>query len=377
MSQTQSVPNWFKPRWAWFLGVSLLVCALAAVPASRLLHAERFLTNLAEPTGAPKAPLLEEELSIPSAHGLIRARVYRPSTGRPAPGIVVAHGVHYRGIDERRLVPFVRELSRSGFVVLTPELSELADYRLTRDSVDRIRDATQFLASRRDWVDERPLGLIGFSFAGGLSLVAASEEPLAGRLAYVVSVGGHHDLPRVLRFLLKDEIETPSGVVHAKAHDYGLAVVLYGNMKEFVPAPEVAGAEAAFRAWLQEDRPRAQALAKGFAPDSQSARLFGLLEKQQLQSLSPQLLALLARDQQRLAALSPHGKLGRVGAPVYLLHGAHDSVIPPSEASFAELELGQSAHAALISPLIEHVEVGGDASLSDKLSLLTFMAHLF
>ncbi|MFZ5893673.1 MAG: dienelactone hydrolase family protein [Myxococcota bacterium] len=366
-----------RPWVALILGMCCLLLLGFAPPVQRVLHAKRFLTGLAEPTSSTQAVLIESELSIPSGTQAFRARVYRPANGARAPGVVVAHGVHYRGIDEKRLVPFVRELARSGFVVITPELSELADYRLTRGSVDRIRDAALYLSNQRQWVRDERVGLIGFSFAGGLSLVAASEPALADRLSYVTSVGGHHDLPRVLSFLLNDEIVTPTGLVHAKAHDYGLAVVLYGNLKEFVPATELARAEAAFRAWLQEDRARAKQLAESFAPGSESARLFELLVNQKLQTLAPQLNALLERDRLALSALSPNGKLRRVHAPVYLLHGAHDSVIPASEVSFAELELGSAAHAALISPLIEHVEVGKSASFIDKLSLVAFMAHLF
>jgi dienelactone hydrolase len=354
-----------------------LVLLLGESPALRVVHARRFLSELAEPAGLGQARLIEQELTIGGKQGPFRARVYRPLDGAPAPGIVVAHGVHYQGIDERRLVPFVRALARAGHVVLTPELTELADYRLTRGSVDRIAESVAYLRERRDWLTDAPPGLIGFSFAGGLSLVAASEPPLAGRLAYVVSVGGHHDLGRVLHFLLSDQIATPSGVVHAKAHDYGLAVVLYGNLKEFVPEGELGAAEEAFRAWLHEDRPRASTLAHDFADGSASARLFGLMARQELQSLGPELDALLERDRVRLAELSPHGRLARIRSPVYLLHGAHDSVIPASETSFADLELGRERHAALISPLIEHVEVGQSRSLADQLALLAFLSHLF
>ena len=367
----------WSQKWLWFSLVAVLAAICGGGPLLRLAHAEQFLSGLAAPEVPANASVIEQELSIPRPRGAIRARVYRPANGARAPGVVVAHGVHYRGIDEKRLVPFARELARSGFVVLTPELAELADYRLTRDSVDRIRDSVLFLSSRRDWVvGERP-GLIGFSFAGGLSLVAASEPALAGRVAYVVSVGGHHDLPRVLGFLLSDEILTPSGRVHMKAHDYGLAVVLYGHLDEFVPLAELPLAQNAFRAWLHEDRRLAKDLGAALPNGTESARLFELLTTEHLQSLAPELNRILERDRAALSALSPNGKLGRVGAPIYLLHGAHDSVIPPSETSFAALELGNAQHAALISPLIEHVEVGNGTSFMDKLALLAFMSHLF
>ncbi|HET9933243.1 MAG TPA: hypothetical protein VFQ35_21210 [Polyangiaceae bacterium] len=364
-------------RWL-VIALALLASVAMGPEVVRLVQAKRFLTGLAaaKPASADEA-LLEAELTLSGPHGPFRARVYRPAGGARAPGIVVAHGVHYQGIDERRLVPFVRALARSGFVVLTPELSELADYRLTWDSVERIRAAVLFLSSRRDWTaNERP-GLLGFSFAGGLALVAASEASLAGHLSYVVSVGGHHDLTRVLGFLLNDEIMTPSGRVHMRAHDYGLAVVLYGHLEEFVPLAELPLAKNALRAWLHEDQKTARALGAALPQGTESARLFQLLAEHRLQTLGPRLNALVARDRGELDALSPKGKLASIEVPIYLLHGAHDSVIPPSETTFAELEIGARQHAALISPLIEHVEVGPSERLYDKLALLAFMAHLF
>jgi hypothetical protein len=62
--------------------------------------------------------------------------------------------------------------------------------------------------------------------------------------------------------------------------------------------------------------------------------------------------------------------------PVYLLHGSHDSVIPPSETDAAHLELGAAEHQALVSPLLEHVEVSKSAGLTDKLALVAFMAKI-
>ena len=128
-------------------------------------------------------------------------------------GLIVAHGIHHEGMNEHRMVPFARELARAGLVVMTPEMTDLADYRITHQGVSVIRDAAVYLRGRHDLVDDAPVGVLGFSFAGGLSLVAAAEPELAGRVAYVVSVGGHHDLERVLRFLIRNKVETPAGLV--------------------------------------------------------------------------------------------------------------------------------------------------------------------
>lgn len=358
------------------LGCLLLgLCAVCYPSSARLWTAKGFLEALSNASPNQGVPLVETDVTLPSEGGPIRARLYRPRDGARHKGVVVGHGVHYQGIDERRLVPFVRQLARSGLVVLTPELVDLADYRLTRSSVDRLVTAVTFLTSQHQLVEGERVGLLGFSFAGGLSMVAASESTLAHKLEYVVSVGGHHDLGRVLQFLLTNEIDTPTGKRMGKAHDYGLAVVLYGHLESFLRDPELTQTRAAFRAWLHEDRDTARRAAQTLT--GEGARLFRLLEEQKLATLGPELMAAVKSNQTRYAQLSPHGMLGRIDAPVYLLHGTHDAVIPPSEADFAGLELGSHRHEVLVTPLIEHVEVSRAATWYEKLALVRFMANLF
>jgi pimeloyl-ACP methyl ester carboxylesterase len=362
------------------LFAALLVTAfvtLAAAPLSRWARAVEFLSDLAgpAPTETPATKLVEEETTIAGPSGPIRARLYFRADRARGPGVVVAHGVHHDGIDEKRLLAFSRALARSGRVVVTPELAELADYRITASGVDVLRRAVAYTRGRKDHVEGERVGLIGFSFAGGLALVAAADPGVARDLSFVTSVGGHHDLTRVLGFLVHDRIETPSGPRTQKAHEYGLVVLLYGHLERFVPASDLEPMRAGVKAWLEEARPRARRLAAGRkAPESE--RLWKLLESGRIQSLAPELDAILTTKRSELAALSPRGRLATIGVPVYLLHGTHDSVIPPSEVEWAALELDARPHDALVTPLLEHVSVAGAAGIGEKLALVRFLAHM-
>jgi dienelactone hydrolase len=359
----------------WLVALSLVLAVALAAPFGRRVRAYEFLSRLATPGDAGGPRLIETELTLAGRSGPIRARLYHREDLARGPGLVVAHGVHYRGIDERRLVPFARELARAGRIVLTPELSELADYRLTRKGVSVIEDATLYLGDRRDLVDEQRVGVMGFSFAGGLALVAASGERLRGRVEYVTSVGGHHDLRRVLGFLLRDRIETPAGVRHRAAHEYGLVVLVYGYLDHFVPAVDEEAVAEAFRHWLHEDRPLShEAAARITTADGKA--LFERLTQSRLRELAPEIERVLLSHAGEFAELSPRGKLARVGVPVYLLHGSRDSVIPASESEWAALELDGAPHRVLVSPLLEHVELGRDVSLQDGFALLEFMAEI-
>jgi dienelactone hydrolase len=371
-----------RSKRGWVGLVLCLVCGawLAFAPLARRTRAAQFLGRISQQpaASAPTAALpslVTRELTIEGERGPIRARLYFRADRARGAGIVVAHGVHHRGIDEARLVPFARALAESGLVVLTPELAELADYRITPASVSVIRSSVAYLASDHAHVEGERVGLLGFSFAGGLALVAAEAPETARRLSFVTSVGGHHDLRRVLRFLIHDEIETPAGIVHSAANEYGLVVLIYGNLEHFVPAVDLSAMRAGFKAWLQEDRPHARAFAS-LRTTSEADELWQLLETQRLPTLAPRLDALLERQQEELASLSAAGHLRSLGLPVYLLHGSHDTVIPPSETDSAGLELSATDHEALVSPLLEHVEVNHDASYADKLALVSFMSHM-
>jgi dienelactone hydrolase len=356
---------------------ALALAAPLAGPGVRWGRALGFLGDLShppasspEPTPAPR--VIATDLWISGRNGAIRARLYFREDRPEGNTIVVAHGVHHEGIDERRLVPFSRALARTGHAVLTPELEDLADYRITASGVDVIRDAVLEALRRRK--GER-VGLLGFSFAGGLALVAASDPAVRRHLAYVTSVGGHHDLARVLRFLVQNDVETPTGTRAGKAHEYGLVVLLYGYLDRFVPESDHDVMQDAVRAWLEEDRPRARRLAAS-RKTPESDRLWTLLEQGRVQTLAPELRAVLAEKSRELAALSPRGRLRDIEAPVYLLHGTHDAVIPPAEVEWAALELGSHPHDTLVTPLLEHVSVARRATWDDRLALVRFIAHL-
>lgn len=360
------------------LALALVLVAIAALvspAASRWWRASRLLLALssdeAAVAAAAEAPLSETELPVPGRHGAIRARLFRRADLPRAPGVVLAHGVHYKGIDDPRLLHFARQLSRSGLTVLTPELSDLTDYRITLQGADVISDSAQWLSAREALVTRPEVGVLGLSFAGGLALVAAARPELDGKLAYVTSVGGHHDLERVLRFLVGDRLDAAAD----KPHEYGLVIMVYGSIEHFVDEPDRETLRDAFRLWLQEKRPAAIAAASLRRTES-GERLFGMLESGRLGELRPRLVTLMAEHERELVALSPRGHLADVDVPVYLLHGSTDSVIPPSESENADLELRSATHQALVSPLLTHVQVDRTAAIAHQVRLVSFMSNM-
>ena len=297
-----------------------------------------------------------------------------PAASPGAPGVVLVHGVHRLGIDEPRLGRFARAVAASGVVVLTPEVQEIADYRVDPASVETIGAAARALDAR---LGAGKAGVMGMSFAGGLALIAAADPRFAEDIGFVVAVGAHDDLARVSRFFATDAIDAPDGSrVHLHAHGYGAMVMIgNGSPERFFAAEDVPAAKDAIRLWLWDDRDAARARAEALGPEAWAT--VDALFDGRADLVAPELLAETERDHEAMDRVSPHGKLGGLRAPVFLLHGAGDTVIPAAETAWLASEVPADVlREALVSPAIVHVEMDDGTALSDQWALVRFMARV-
>src|SRR4029079_2832872 len=135
-----------------------------------------------------------------------------------------------------RLVGCARDLAAMGHPVLTVELPDLKHYEITARTTDMIEDAAAWARTRAEYAGgDGRIGMLGISFGGGLSIVAAGRPSLKDGVAFVMAFGGHADLPRTLRFLCTGI--QPDGTKRAP-HDHGLAIVLLGAADRVVPAAQ-------------------------------------------------------------------------------------------------------------------------------------------
>src|SRR3954470_16620506 len=241
-------------------GVLLLAMLIALAFAARFyMRGAAFVVQAAGIDGAARtathwyatAVTTDDVPPVPWRGGQLRARVYRPSRqgGRP---ILLVPGVHAAGIDEPRLVGFARDIAATGHAVLTVELPDLKRYEITTRTTDMIEDAAAWMLRTGGFHDaDGRLGMLGISFGGGLSVVAAGRPAIRDRIAFVMAFGGHADLPRTLRFLFTGL--QPDGTKRPP-HDYGLAIVLLGAADRVVPPAQVAPLRAAILSYLEASR---------------------------------------------------------------------------------------------------------------------------
>lgn len=321
--------------------------------------------------------------------GEVPAQFYRPS-GRVSRSALLIPGIHSMGINEPRLTGLARDLAGSGVLVMTLALPDLQHYQLTTHSTDVIEDAVSWMTSRPELAPDGHIGLIGISFAGGLSVVASGRPSIREKLAYVVSFGGHADLPRVLRYLATGEETQMAGVKTVPPHDYGVAVILYQFADQgIVPAEQVTPLRKGIETFLYASQltlvdmnqanatfARAREYAKALP---EPARTFmNYVNDRNVKELGPALLPYLNASGVDSPTLSAARSSSVPSAPVFLLHGSEDSVIPTAESVLlADLlrSRGVDVH-LLVSELITHAEVDRGAAAADTWRLISFWANV-
>ena len=115
-------------------------------------------------------------------------------------------GVHRDGINESRLVGLAEDLAATGYGVLTVAAPDLQRFKITPAVTDMIEDAVRWTSEQPQFRTDGKIGVVGISFSGGLSIVAAGRESIRDRVAFVMSFGGHGDLARAMHYLTTGEV---------------------------------------------------------------------------------------------------------------------------------------------------------------------------
>jgi len=383
-----------------------VVAALAgaALIARPYVHGLSFVIRAAEMNGTMRRiadldtiATREREIAIPSTRGPLRARLYQPSRSTRRTALLVS-GLHAAGIDEPRLVALARHLSANGLAIVTPDIPELSRFEITPAITNAIEEAGVWLAADSGLAADHSVGLMGISFSGGLSVIAAGRPSMKDRAAFVFAFGGHDDLPRVLRYLCTGIEERPGAKVRLRAdkatdepfvrapHDYGVAVILLGIADRVVPPAQVGPLRAAVRRFLwashldRVDKAEANlefAALRDVAKrlPEPAATLMRYVNDRDVVHLGPKLLPYV-----RYYGGDPALSLSRSpkpSVPVFLLHGLDDNVIPAVESEYLAEDLrGHAPVHLLLSGLISHAEADRPMHVNDVLQLAGFWGDL-
>jgi len=385
--------------------VVVLVLGLSIFLALPYLDALGFIIRAADLPGAAATvanwrttPFTRDaDFTVPTRSGDIPARFYRPSRQTRRTMLLIP-GVHRDGINESRLVGLAEDLAATGFGVLTIAAPDLQKYKVTPQVTDVIEDAVKWTADQPQYRTDGKIGILGISFSGGLSIVAAGRPSIRDRVAFVMSFGGHGDLARAMHYLTTGQVvgdleqakksSAVMGADHVSVHpphDYGLAVTLLNLADRVVPAEQVAPLSKGIDGFLLAsslavtDPPKAipvfEEMKKYQETLPEPSRTYmQYVNDRAVDKLGPILLPVAdaLANHPAMPSLSPE-RATPPAAPIFLLHGVDDSVIPSVETVLlAEHFKGKARVQGLLSGLITHAEVNRTATATEVWRLASF-----
>ena len=269
-----------------------------------------------------------KHVEVPQGQQKIPADLYHVVGAGRRGAILLTHGIIESGKDDPRLVRFARSLARAGFVVLVPELKGMRSFRILLSDVDDIVASFRYMASLKELVNEKRMGLMGFSYAAGPTMMAAADAAIRDRVGFVVSFGGYYDPINVIRFITTGYYEYgyERGFLHPEP--YGKWVFFMNNV-DYV---ENENDRRILKEIFQQEATDVAADAVSLERLSQKGRtLYELLINADPQRVDDLIKKTDARFQAYLRKLSMAPVIPSLRAYLIIGHGTTDPLIPYTE----------------------------------------------
>jgi pimeloyl-ACP methyl ester carboxylesterase len=337
-------------KWGIAAGV-LIICALLVNPISHLAFSVQLALSMQKmASGANEQNLAIREATIHRQMGTqsYDALLYYPEKSRATKAIILVAGLSELGCRHPRLIAFSRLLANKGLLVITPDIREFRDFRITAEPIDQILFWYNQVSRLEGGEKVQSTGLAGISFSGTLALMAAARPEIRNSVGFVACIGPYSSLIRCTQGWFSAGPVTVQGN-HYPTRFYARWIVMLAALN-MLPSENDRRFlhEVLDDLLLQKDTPPA-------APDLTPAgmRWYALATMREDQSdteLSRQIEDYLISS--IYPQLDPESSLGNLRCPAFLLHGAYDDLISPGES----IELHQKIPNSylLISPFLTH-----------------------
>lgn len=304
------------------------------------------------------APTPWQEVTVPPGDRSIRwddgeGDLYLPA-GPVHAAMVLVPGAAVMGRDEPRLKALARTFARAGFAVLVPELPEVRQLALSRADGQRVASALRQLGKAQPSV---PLGVAAVSYAVAPAVIAALEQDLTQRVAFLVGIGGYHDITAAIRFITTGAFrpQGESREFRLEPNRYGRWAFLNANAGRLDNAVDARLLQEIARLRFRNAEADIAPLASALGPSGRA--VLAVVDNRDPDAVPGLIAALPERVRQEIDGLNlALYDLSRLRGHLILVHGRSDRMVPYSES----MSLAASASGARVSLFliddIGHVE---------------------
>ena len=303
-------------------------------------------------------PTLWQEVTAAPGERLVRWQdgegdLYQPASQARA-AMVLVPGAAVLGRDEPRLRALARTFARAGFAVLVPELPELRRLALSRVDADRVAAALRYLSVQQTGL---PLGVAAISYAVAPAVIAAIEDDLAPRIAFVVGIGGYRDAESVIRFVTTGTFRPrgDSREFRVEPSHYGRWAFVIANAGRLdSPADARLLDEIARRRFRDRD---ADISREAAALGPQGRAVLELMENRNPDAVTRLIQALPEGVRREIDGLNlAFYDLSKLRGHLILVHGRSDPMVPYSESQDLAVAASRARVSLFLIDDIGHVE---------------------
>ncbi len=261
---------------------------------------------------------------------MMPAYLYLPRAGGAATGIVLVHGVNETGKDDPRIVWLAQLFARAGFAVLTPDFQGFKSLTVRTSDVEELVASVQYLASRREAVHSGQVGLVGFSFGAGPTIIAAADPRVRERVRFVVSFGGYYDLEDVITFVTTGAYGFDGVHGHLTPNEYTRWIFLRYKLELISDRRDREILRAIAEAKAKDPAADEGSLARTLGSEGRAA--YELLTNRDPVRVPALIAGLEPAVRQDIRFLSPDRVLPELRARLFIIHSDPDAYIPVTEA---------------------------------------------
>jgi len=343
----------------FFLIISLLIIFFSN-PLDRSLKASFLLLDLVGPEKIKPINLFElkylsTELEIKSSKRVISADLYRPDDNKKHAGLIFVHGLAPEGKDDTRLIPLIKSLVRSGFVVLVPDFLGMKSQRIRISDIEEIVDSFKYLYNLSDYIYQDKLGIMSFSYGVGPSLLASSDEEIRNLVKFIFCYGGYYDLKKVIAYVTTGHYEYKEESGYLEPYEHGKWLFLKLNLDLIEDEEDREVLEEISNIKIENAKANVYELQKKLGEEG--LNIYNLLTNKDYKKVEDLIDKLNPKIKQYMEKLSPCSRIENVKAYLLIAHGYPDYSIPHTESiRLAESVDKKNYHLAILK-IIGHTEV--------------------
>ena len=318
-----------------------LAGALSVGPGRRAIESALLLRELG--TSAAAAAVARQDVSTLrravafTVNGRTYSADFYRTAAEPRAALLLVPGLAPDGKDDRRLVDLAVILARARFAVLVPDIASLRAQQVSAENIRQIADALGYLATSDGLIDEtikapRPLGIAAISYSVGPALLATLQSGLAGRVDFMVEIGGYYDVEAVVTYFTTGYYRDAADAPWTKGtpNEYGKWLFVGANSDAIMDMRDRITLRAIAARRMADNGADIGDLVALLGPEGRSVQ--ALLANEDPNAAEGLIANLPSKLHDNLGALNLRGH-SLAGAPrdIILIHGRDDRIIPVSE----------------------------------------------